>query len=220
LRIAGVGANPSVIFNSTQHLAALNISGTGAATLAAGSGRVLVTKALSTTGSGRLDLTDNAMILDYSGATPLLSIQAGLVSGYNGGLWTGTGIRSSIAAATPGTALGFAEATDLYTSFPAAFARQSIDNTSIVVRYTLAGDANLDKHVDTIDFNLLAGSFGVSGKRWFNADFDYNGTVNTIDFNQLVANFSKSMPAPDAAAALPRASVFDAARRAFARLKS
>jgi hypothetical protein len=65
----------------------------------------------------------------------------------------------------------------------------------VLVGYTLSGDANLNKTVDTIDFNLLATSFSQTGKDWFNGDFDYNSTVDTIDFNLLAANFSQSLPA-------------------------
>jgi len=60
----------------------------------------------------------------------------------------------------------------------------------------LPGDANIDNTVDTIDFNLLAASFGLTGKTWFDGDFDFNGTVDTIDFNLLAANFSHTFPGP------------------------
>jgi len=68
-----------------------------------------------------------------------------------------------------------------------------VDDSAILVRLTLYGDANLDGKVDTIDFNLLAANFGQSGKSWFNGDFDYSGTVNTIDFNLLASNFSLTL---------------------------
>src|SRR5438045_7657265 len=66
---------------------------------------------------------------------------------------------------------------------------------SVLVAYTLSGDANLDATVDTIDFNLLAANFSQSGKYWFNGDFNYDGSVNTIDFNLLASNFGQTMPA-------------------------
>src|SRR5207237_5179457 len=98
---------------------------------------------------------------------------------------------------------GYAEATDLFTSFPATFSGQTVDNTSLLTRYTYFGDANLDRTVDTIDFNLLAASFGQSGKRWFNGDFDYSGTVDTIDFNLLASNFALSLPSMPAQSGTP-----------------
>ena len=57
--------------------------------------------------------------------------------------------------------------------------------------------------MDTIDFNLLAASFSQTGKRWFNGDFDYSGTVDTIDFNLLATNFSYGFPAPALGSLVP-----------------
>src|SRR5207244_9651041 len=126
------------------------------------------------------------------------AIQAAIASGYAGGAWTGNGITSSSAATAAAsqhrTALGYAEATDLYTSFPATFSGQSVDNTSVLVRYTASGDANLSGTVDTIDFNLLAANFSGSGKRWTQGDFNYDTFVDTVDFNLLASNFSFTVP--------------------------
>ena len=83
--------------------------------------------------------------------------------------------------------------------FPATFAGQSIDNTSVLVRYTAYGDANLDGVVDTTDFNILASNFSGSGKRWSQADFNYDGATDTVDFNLLASNFSAVVPAASAA---------------------
>jgi len=60
--------------------------------------------------------------------------------------------------------------------------------------WALEGDANLDAIVDTVDFNILATSFGTTGRVWTDADFDGDGIVGTIDFNLLAANFSLTTP--------------------------
>src|SRR5207247_10459626 len=126
--------------------------------------------------------------------SPLTSIQALLTSGYNPGPWTGAGINSAVAAANASaahkTALGFAEASEIFSSFPAAFSGQSVDATAVLVRYTAYGDANLDGSVDTVDFNALAANFSQSGKRWIHGDFNYDSVVDTTDFNLLASNFS------------------------------
>jgi hypothetical protein len=116
--------------------------------------------ALSIAGGSMLDLADNALVVDYSGASPLATIKSQLISGYAGGGWTGNGITSSTAAAVAAdganlhkTALGYAEASALGVS---TFAGQGVDDTAVLIRYTLAGDANLDLMVDTIDFKLKA----------------------------------------------------------------
>ena len=68
----------------------------------------------------------------------------------------------------------------------------SVDNTSVLVRYTLAGDANLDGKVNALDFNALATNFGTgSGKpSGHNGDFNYDGQVTTADFTAMAQNFS------------------------------
>lgn len=149
---------------------------------------------LSITGTGALDLTNNAVVVDYSGASPVESIRAMLVSGRNDGLWNGNGVRSSSAAANTITAVGLAEASDLFTSFPAIFAGESIDATSLLMRYTLVADANLDGQVNSADFNLLTAHYGESNARWSLGDFDYNGKVDTLDFNLLAGSFGASLP--------------------------
>jgi ELWxxDGT repeat protein len=191
-------------FHSAQHLDALSVS--GSAHMVAGGGNVLVTKLLVTLQStGRLDLADNAAIVDYTGASPIDAVRAALLGGYNSGAWNGHGITSSVAATIPHRAVGFAEATDLFGSFPATFAGESVDSTAVLLRYTIASDANFDGVVDTLDFNALAANFGGTGKRWSQADFNYDGMVNTLDFNSLAAQFGKTLPPPSSAPALSAA---------------
>jgi hypothetical protein len=150
------------------------------------------------------------MIVDYTDANPIATIQSQLLSGYSGGSWTGQGVRSSRAAVTPGLAVGYGQAADIFSTFPATFAGQSIDATSVLLRCTYSGDANLDQSVDTTDFNILASSFSQSGESFTQGDFNYDSVVDTIDFNLLAANFSKmlapaSAPTTTPAAARPHA---------------
>ena len=53
-----VSSGAQVNFTSTEHLAALNISAGAIAMVQANGSRVLVTKALGITGTGKLDLTE------------------------------------------------------------------------------------------------------------------------------------------------------------------
>jgi hypothetical protein len=59
--------------------------------------------------------------------------------------------------------------------------------------FVLAGDANHDATVNLLDFNILAGNFGLSGKIFSQGDFNYDGTVNLLDFNILSGNFGTSV---------------------------
>ena len=96
-------------------------------------------------------------------------------------------------AATPSnthkTALGYGEASTLGVT---SFAGQTVDSTSVLVRYALTGDANLDGKVNAQDFDLLARDYGdISGNAlWTEGDFNDDGIVNGRDFNALAANFN------------------------------
>jgi hypothetical protein len=63
--------------------------------------------------------------------------------------------------------------------------------------FALTADANRDRTVDTVDFNILAGSFGQSGRSFSQGNFNYDsgGAVDTVDFNLLAANFGKTLAA-------------------------
>jgi autotransporter-associated beta strand protein len=158
---------------------------------------VLKSTSLAVAGTGALDLNNNAMIVDYSGATPLANIRSLLQQGYAGGAWTGNGMTSSVAASIVGgfpiVALGYAEASSISIG---AIPGQIFDQTSIVIRYTLVGDANLDQVVNSLDFTALASSFDQTGRHWFQGDFNYDGVVNALDFNAIASNFGQSLPAP------------------------
>jgi hypothetical protein len=151
----------------------------------------------STAPEGILDLTDNAMIVDYSGDTPVTEIYDYIEHAYNNAEWDDFGLTSSTAfdVANNGsipnkTALGYAEATDLFSSFPATWQGQNnVDNSSVLVKYTFYGDANLSGHVNLADFNRMVANFGLSEKRWSHGDFNYNPIVNLPDFNLLANNF-------------------------------
>ena len=77
------------------------------------------------------------LIVDYaSGSDPIAGIQTALANGYNAGAWNGTtggSIRSSTAASTPGTAVGFGEASAALGASGGTFAGESVDGTTVLV---------------------------------------------------------------------------------------
>lgn len=169
--------------------AAISANGTDAAT-----SRLTALTISGTTGAwdGRLDLADNALVVDYAAGSPLATLADQLRSGFASGAWNGQGIASSVAAVTPNRAVGIAEATDI--GAPAAFAGQLIDATAVLVRFTLPGDANLDRRVDIDDFGLLASNFNTPS-RWSRGDFNYSGTTDIDDFASLATNFNQALSA-------------------------
>jgi autotransporter-associated beta strand protein len=122
------------------------ISAKGASASPAGTS---VVNALSIFGDdvpdAQLDITDNAFVVDYTGATPFATIRNQIISGYNGGgatAWTGLRNRQFPAAPDPQHfAVGYAEASAVFLSFPATFAGVQVDNTSVLFRHTRSGDA-------------------------------------------------------------------------------
>jgi len=139
-----------------------------------------------------LDLGNNSLVVDYSALSPRDAIETLVASGRAGGSWTGTGIASAAAAAgAPGKfAIGVAEVGD--TAFSGTFLGVPIDGTAVLLRYTLAGDSNLDGSVTLDDFTTLAAFFGLSGQRWGTGDNNYDGIVNLDDFTALAGNFGQS----------------------------
>lgn len=213
----------------------LNKSGTGALktahvraqhlNIAAGEVRMLSAAPNSPTGASRvtqltiaanarLALENNAMVIDYTGASPIEQIRQHLAEGAS----SGNGITSQ---STGGSRAAYFEATDLYSSFPATFAGQSLDESSVLLAYTLAGDANLDFTVNISDFAVLAANFNLPS-RWVTGDFDYSGTTNISDFSLLAAQFNQSLPLgrssiPEPGAAVALLSLLAARRRNSAR---
>jgi autotransporter-associated beta strand protein len=146
--------------------------------------------------TGKLDLADTAMILDHSGGntSPIATVANQLKAGRAGGNWSGNGITSSSAAATPGTALGYAESSQVLGAGGGTFRGQPADGTALLLRYTLYGDTNLDGFVNGTDFAILAGNFGKTGQFWSAGDLDYDLAVTASDFALLAGNFGKIAP--------------------------
>ena len=90
-------------------------------------------------------------------------------------------------------AIAVAENSELAAA-PAIFGQVTTDADTVLVMYTLAGDANMDRKVNTLDFNQLAGNFN-AGSTWTQGDFNYDGLIDSLDFNALTGNFGASLPA-------------------------
>jgi hypothetical protein len=143
---------------------------------------------LSIAAGATLDLANNSLVIDYSGASPADMVRQYLLSGRSAGSWTGsTGIISSAAAADAQqrTAIGLVEASALLGLSGAATATwsgQTVDATSLLLKYTWYGDANLDGKVDADDYALIDRGMAAGLTGWLNGDFNYDGVVNTADY--------------------------------------
>jgi len=189
-----VGGGAAASFETTQHLKSLSIA-SGAMAAMQGDGRVLRLTSLSIAGDasplGLLDLGGNAMIIDYDplDGSPLATVRSQIAAGYGSGGWSGTsGITTSMG--TVGThGLGLAEASELFGSFPATFAGESIDSSSVLVKFTYYGDTTLSGSVGLDDLSITLANYGQIGG-WTSGDFNYDGVVGFADLGLLLNNYS------------------------------
>jgi autotransporter-associated beta strand protein len=204
-----IAANNDLTLGSTQHLAGLSIGAAGRARLTAGGTKTLVTNHLAIAAegapSGVLDISDNALILDFSAAesNPAASIRGQILAGRGGpglgAMWAGKGITSSSAAAAvaaepESVSLAYAVNGDLPLGPYPTFRGEAVDNSSVLVRYTRTGDANLDGVVNDDDVTVVGASYapGVAGASWATGDFDYNGFVDDDDVTLLGVFYNPS----------------------------
>jgi hypothetical protein len=148
--------------------------------------------------SSKWDLTNNDLVYDYISSSPLDLVRDLIGQGFNNGNWQGLGLTSSSAASSPNageagrTGLGYGEASVLGLT---TFSGQDIDATTVVVKYTYAGDANLDGQVDVADLGALASNWQTSAV-WTGGDFDYNGSVDVNDLGLLATNWQAGVGGP------------------------
>lgn len=183
-----------------QHLNAVTLQNAAVANLRrpAATPVVLRTPSISINAAGgaAMNLENNAMIVDYSASSPNAAVAAWLASGYAAGTWTGGGIRSGTAAADVsklhGVGSGEASAA-LGLTGPATtgYLGETVDATTLLVRATLAGDADLSGTVDFNDFLVLQNNFGQPGGTYAQADFNYDGVDDFNDFLMLQNSFNQ-----------------------------
>jgi hypothetical protein len=175
-----------VDFPDTERLAALNVGAGGLVNMLANGNHVLSTRALSVNATGKIDMLDNDMILDYSGASQLAAVQALINAGRTGGTWLGNGITSTNARTNVNhnTTLGAMEATDFKAIYGggATFDGETIDTTAVLVKYTYYGDADFNGKVNFDDYVRTDSGFNNHRTGWVNGDFNGNGVVNFDDY--------------------------------------
>jgi len=180
-------------FASAQHLAALNLN-TGTSQVESHGSRALVTKALwiDATDSS-LDIKDNILVIDYPGGgpSPLMQVVGWLQSGLNWGtgFWDGYGIRSSVAAADTNflTSIGVVDNSDGWVGGRTDLEGEPVDATSVLIKYTYFGDANLDGAVTFDDYDVIDYFYwfppAPANSGWWNGDFNYDGFVTLDDYD-------------------------------------
>jgi serpin B len=198
-----------------------------------------VLTSLSLGEGAKLDIHDNAVIVNYTGASPELAIRDKIIEGRGGvgignGVWTGAGITSSTAAAFNGLipesrSIGYADNGSLPLGRYHTFRGQPVDATSILIALAATSDANLDGKVDDNDVSIIGATYrSNNGLTWARGDFDYSGSVDDDDVTVIGAlyktapTFTRADPAPPPRAVagdIPsREAVFAVSQRTTSRL--
>ena len=118
-----------------------------------------------------LNLYDNDLIVDYSGASQLAAVQAMINSARANG-WVTNGLTSWTARDNPqhSSTLGAMEATDYKSIY--------------------YGDADFSGSVDFDDYVRADGGFNNNRSGWVNGDFDGNGGVDFDDYVLIDLGFN------------------------------
>jgi autotransporter-associated beta strand protein len=135
--------------------------------------------------SNTIETTDNDIILNYSGASPI----ADIISNFQSGQLIPNGDLNGLP-----TTLAIAEAADLGLD---TFNTIPIDETTVLLKYTYVGDANLDGQVDALDYeriDLAIGNSGVFGTA--QGDLNYDGNVDALDYEQVDLNIGNGVGQP------------------------
>ena len=175
--------------------------------------------ALAVTPGATLDLADNSIAVDYPGASPIGSwdgsaytgITGLLQSGRGDGSWTGTGMITSMtdAGGSVLTTLAVGEASDvlgLTAGQTALWKGQTVDASTVLVKYTWGGDADLNGELNGDDYFYIDSHVLQSGSvfGFHNGDFNYDGVINGDDYFILDSNILQAQgiaPFSDSAAA-------------------
>ena len=196
-----IGPSGYGVLNATQHLSSLKLTGNAAATLSAGGNKALVVQSLTVSPTATLDLTDNDLIVDYTGVSPIADVEADVRSGYNiTGDWLGKGVTSSTAASDGNFTLAVADNPSLAAPFGAAqggplFAGVDVDLTSVLVKFTHRADLNLDGVITPDDSAIFGGNYDENQPaRWSTGDLNYDGLFTPDDAALFGGAYDEFLP--------------------------
>jgi hypothetical protein len=142
---------------------------------------VVTTNNFTASSGGKIDLADAPMAIDYTGASPLLSIESAVAAG---------SIYSSLTSEYPQTALAVGEASEANIT---SLGGQAIDSTTVLVALTVLGDANMDFKVDSADEQIVEANMGKSVDDWTQGDLNGDGIVNQVDLTLVTEHLGDTL---------------------------
>jgi hypothetical protein len=189
-----VASPAAATFGATQRLRSLTVN--GQATMTAHGSRALATKSLTISG-GKLNLNDNDLIVDYTGATAIGSwngsaytgVTGMIQTGSNGGAWDGNGLVTAMSNVGDGSTrtLGVGEASAVLgidAAETAIYNGVTVDGSSVIVKYTYLGDIDLSGEINGDDYFFIDSNVINSGSVFGYAAGDVNldGEINGDDY--------------------------------------
>ncbi|MCY2955308.1 MAG: PEP-CTERM sorting domain-containing protein, partial [Planctomycetota bacterium] len=140
-----------------------------------------------------IDVVDNLTVQAQANPADLRDVivqQIKLARDAAGGAWTGPGITSLAAVGKSYEGVGaFLNDRGDGTPIMPTFDGRNVDASSILVKHTWNGDANLDGLVNADDYFLADSGYITQKGGWYNGDFNYDGVVNADDYFQIDSAF-------------------------------
>lgn len=175
-----------VHLDATQEVRKLAIAD-GQVALAPGGNKVLFTDQLTILG-GQLDVADNLVVVTANASTQQQVLQAvsDLVRSGRANQWSGDGIISSSAkgAAKKITGLVIVPNTNGTAGVPLfdTIGGRLVSATSVLIKYSLNGDINLDGVIDIADYFRIDSGFIAQRRGYHNGDLNLDGVINIDDY--------------------------------------
>jgi hypothetical protein len=148
--------------------------------------------------NGALDLNDHDLIVNYSGVSPLTTLQAYVLDGLRfpgdpsatAGIVSTTGANSTAPA---GNILVLFENTVIDGGSTVALTDTwdgvTVDIDTVIGKYTYFGDANLDGQVNADDYTTADSNRAVTaGALWTQGDVNLDGAVTPDDYTTMDSN--------------------------------
>ncbi|MBE3070943.1 MAG: PEP-CTERM sorting domain-containing protein, partial [Planctomycetes bacterium] len=143
--------------------------------------------------TGKIDLTRGNLVVNYNpanGPSPYDTVLAQVKAGLGTGTWNGThGITSSVAATNAQSLFGVA-CIDNTMAIVGGFTDlegTAVDASSILLKFTYWGDANLDGVIDANDYDRIDKYylFPPAVMTWGHGDFNYDGVIDANDYDKI-----------------------------------
>ena len=144
---------------------------------------------------GTLDLVNNGLVINHSGASPITDMYNSIVSAYNSGDWGGYGLMSSLVKNNPyqSLAVGYGENNDPKTAvrFGDGIGNDSVlfhgvapHARAVLARFTWLDDlelAGLASSTSAIVFGTNYDNGGSGGHNFAQGDISYDGVIDSTD---------------------------------------